>query len=780
MADDTTQEVTIKILGEAESFKKSVKQATKLTTDLEKLSSRYRKSGMGQAKALDKITGKHNKSQRDAGKKAFEMEKKLQKVIKDNIKEIQKQQKAFKGNALAVKEELKALKELEKQHRKIAAFRKKTGYRSMGERFGGGARAVGRGLGSGVRGVGQGVMALGGMIMGAVTAIVGTLISTVTSQIRQGYASYINYGRARAGLGGMGAFRGNGRRAFGTAMKLGFSKTETVQQMRNVGRVTGNINAVTQAQAAARSFGGDVGEVAGFMGTLTRGGQGFGGLAGKGGERTLRRVMSHAFSSGLDHSRAGEHLAAVASGVKAAQTVTGGRVNADQISAMLSFFGRSGMPGLQGAAGMAQLGKLDQTIKKAGFGGGGDPTSALIYQALGFGQAGGTASFYEATKQAQRGIFGEGGAGNLMKVWERFGQTGGGIGTQKTNIELSNATGMSLDVIESINDVILKSGGTIEAQKKIAEITKQQLPVQKQILLATQEGHLKVAERVAFLENRLVTIGEATAESIEKLQDIFNDVVDTFLPTAVVALKVIAEVVSNIWFWLKDFGRSYNESAIEKKKLAGISAERENILKKYASGEYDRAKAAEMMRQNAAKAGAARAALQDDVDPILDAYDALVDVGHRTGQAVGAIAPDVKSRWQQRQAVEAAAVRLKQRSLIDATNIAGTAYRGRALEFQSRIGQDVARIGELSGISEPTEAQRHELETLRARKRDLERRRDEAVREQVQEEAQESGVGAGLTSGSPIASRDDPASFRASGSMQAPTTYVGRGRTAYG
>ncbi len=716
MSDETTQEITIKILGEAESFKKSVKESTRLAEDLNKLTSQYRKGGMSQTKTLEAVTAKHNKSQQGAGKDAYKLEQKLQKAIKANIVEIKKRQKAFGGSALAVKEEVKALKQLETQHRKVASFRKTTGYRSAGERFGGAAKSVGRGASGIAKGAGQGLMAVGGLVAGAVFAIAGTLVNAITSQITSGYASFINFGRARAGLSGMGAIKGG----FGRSARLGFSKTETVQQMRGVGRATGNINAVGQAQAAARSFGGEVSEVTGLMGTMTRGGQGFGGRAGTGGEKSLTRIMSHAFTAGLDHSRAGEHLEAVAQGIKAAQTVSGGAVDSSQISAMLAFFGRSGSVGLQGAAGYEQISKVDQFMKSAGFGQGGDAASALAYQAMGFGQpgAGGRTSYYQATKQLQGGVFGEGGAGNLMKVFERFAQTGGGANTEKTNIEISNAMGMSLDVIEKIWGAIGQGGGTDATTKAIAAITKESMPIDKQILEATKGGHLAVAQRVAHLENRLIEIGERNHVAIEKLQDTFNDIVDTMMPTAVKILQTIAETIANLWSWLKDFFGGQNKTDAVKKDLDRINQQRDVIVNKIKTGEYTGEQGRTKLLALAASSNRGENTLSRDINPLVTAAETFSDINARVGGIFGIGDGQGEGDRRRIQAARAARIRGDLSSMAQASK---SGWIGDAVDYEAQRAQ--------LATPPPGESE----EDRRRRQNDIEELR--ALRDYAQEEA---------------------------------------------
>jgi hypothetical protein len=709
MPKETTSEVTVKILGEASSFRKEMKEASKLTKDMNKLTERFRKSGLKDHKTLSKITNSYNRSQKDVGKRAYALEKKLNRAIKDNIKEMQAKSKTFKGNAEAIRDEIKALKDLEKQQRKLATFRKRMSYTTRGSRIRDAARAAGTGAG-------KGMMAIGGTGIAAVATIVSSLVGMVSSQIRAGFASYMNYGRARAGLAGMGhEFGAADQKTWDIAESLGFSKRETVQQMRAVGRQTGNINAVTRAQGVARSFGGETSEVSGFMGTLTRAGQGFGGTMGTGGQKQLSRIMAHAFTAGLDRSRAGEHLSAVAQGVKAAQSVTGGRVDASQISAMLSFFGRSKMPGLQGAQGMQQFMKVDQTLKKAGFGATG-AGSALAYQSQGFGVPGQNVPFYEATRSLQRGVFGKGGAQNLLKYFKRMGQAGGGFGSEKANLMISRDSGMSLDVIESITKVIAKGGGTAKALKSIEAIMEKERPVEDQILEATKSGHLKVAQRVAFLENRLIEIGRKNFDAIVQLQDVVNDIVDTLMPTAIDTLKAMANTTEQIWFWLKSFGIDWSEinGSDANKKIAASNRLKEQAYKDLSAGRITRAEAA----QRIFDASGGVAGGTTEANPILDLVVDMVEMrGGMSGMAVQGTAAEYRLANRARRQVQRA--RLQNEGWALKSGYDPRTPAGALRVAFEKAGEELAGIPRgVGGVPAPEDMERYE--EIYNRRRNLE------------------------------------------------------------
>jgi len=474
---------------------------------------------------------------------------KVQKQKRDKKRQVLKDRKIRKEQSRYTKDQLKAVKktlELEKkitaEKRKQAAIDKEAKKRPGGSGRGrGGGGLFGRiGRGAETGGAAGALGALGGAGIQALTAVASRVIGAMKSQITSGYSSYIQYGRARAGIAGMGSVSDAVLRR-GEAS--GFSDTETVQQMRGMGRATGQLAPITGAQQIARSYGGDVSDVTQFYGTLTRAGQGFGGKAGNGGKLQMRRILSDAFKSGLDKSRAGEVLTSVASGIKSAQQATAGSVDASAISGLLSFFSRSGKSGLQGARGFKTMSALDTTLKNAGrLSGDSRVIRTMLLQSQGFGTPGGKTSFLAAHRGLEQGVFGKGGASNLMKMISRVRQTGGNREQQAAILSAMTNGSLNQSVSGSVLDVVNKGGSQKNVLASIAKITEQQKPINEKLLDNSTQS-LTVARRVARLSNRLLDIGKKVQPDIEKIQDAMLSVADDLMPTALTVLRAIADAI---------------------------------------------------------------------------------------------------------------------------------------------------------------------------------------------------------------------------------------------
>lgn len=418
-----------------------------------------------------------------------------------------------------------------------------SGGKGPGRGGGPGGGGPGGGGGGGGRGGGgsTGEWMMGGAA-GLVSRVVGQLVHMVTSQIAPSDAAFTNYSKSSIGLrsfasdSDIGSVSKRGR-------KYGYSQLEGVQQMRGVARATGSVGDLTSAQAMSRHMGMDVNEVSDQMGMLTRSGEG-----GKGtrGERALQRLMSTAVSSGLDKSRAGEHLQAVAGMVEMAGGRTAGAVNASDISGLLAFFSKSGQAGLQGARGATVLSQIDQTVSGAGFGNSGGDVQALIMRAMGFG-TGGNASFYDAKSSAQQGIFGKEGAGNLRKVFGQFDQE---YGTgQGGNLAVSESFHLALPIVEQIRELIRKGGPNMD--KDIAAATASSQPVESQILEAIKGPSLDRLTEIAATEEGLIEQGRLMAPMMDSITRDMNQMVHDMWPILLRVMDVVATGVSLIADFIK-------------------------------------------------------------------------------------------------------------------------------------------------------------------------------------------------------------------------------------
>lgn len=396
-------------------------------------------------------------------------------------------------------------------------------------------------------------MALGTVLVSAVSAAVGMVVSTIQS----GYQQYMAYGSARAGLAGMGEFsgsvhdlgmaQGSTKGPFRRSEMLGFDAAQTTQHARSVGRSTGNLNAVFRAQAAARSFGGDVTDVGGFMGTLTRAGRRFEGADGSqgGGAKTLNRILAHAVASGLDRSRTSEYLNTVASATEEASRRTARDVDSSKFSSLLALLGKRGGAGWQGARGMANLTAVDSAMRSAGtLSADADVSRVLAYQAMGFGVPNSSVSFIDATSRLQQGVFGEGGVQNFRDYYRRFAGADNALNEEET-LNMSAVTQLPIRIVESLSEIMERGGTDAELQA----ILDQNKPVEQQMAEAAGES-LKVAVRMAELANRQIAIGNQSKDALWMLQDTSNALVNKLLPTALRALENIARFVKLIWEWL--------------------------------------------------------------------------------------------------------------------------------------------------------------------------------------------------------------------------------------
>jgi hypothetical protein len=537
---------------------------------------------------LKKITGGPQAQQRNS-RKITDVLKQQSKLQLDINKALEKQNKLLEKN---IKLQERSAK-LAKQHGGGGIGgtppRRPPGGGGGGPSPSGGG---GRGTPLGVAGRGAAVAGFAATI-GA--ALVSTLVGAIRSQISSGYQAYLGYGRSRAALGGAGLLQGSivsrggdsvATGAFAAGRRMGFSATETVQQARGVGRSTGNINAVGLAQRGARLYGGDVSEVAGFMGNLTRGGATFRGGTGTAGtgNRMLQRVLTQAVRSGLDRSRTGEFLQTVGTAVNVAAARTAGNVDAAQYGGLMAYFGKRGGEGFRGARGMQIMQGFDQAIAGAGqINVNAGDTQAAILQAYGYGTPGGGASLLEATSRAQQGVFGSGGARNLMDMLNRFAEMGGGMQSDETIYTLSGVTRLPIEVMKKVTEIVAAGGDRDEILTAIQEETEKALPIEKQAAQAVLEN-VKVARQMAAFQDRLVDIGEKSYDSIVSIQTSINRVVTEFINPAIALLQTIAGLLEQITGWL--FGDEVTFSDVSKnmsaadRELMGESGSVEDYRKK--------------------------------------------------------------------------------------------------------------------------------------------------------------------------------------------------------
>jgi hypothetical protein len=398
---------------------------------------------------------------------------------------------------------------------RVAAFAKKHPWLTASAR---GVSHVPRMAARGVGFIGRTAAALGSGILGF-----------VMGGIQQAYGVHLGIQQAMGGVTGMGTLRGYkaGTRVSGVGGgRLGYMQGQTWQHAAQVGRATGNIGAVYRAQQLARAGGGmDVGEAAGIMGQFRQGGIEFGNEAiGKGGKGTkiLERVIAAGMATGLEKARLPEYLHGVSQFVEMQGGRQTGVVDVKGITAGLNMI--MGMPGMTGKRGMDMAMKLDQMITSPG---GGEAGQALALRAQGFGLPGGTADYYGAIKQQQRGLAGPGGAQSLVNMIKQVYEEGGGnlkAGgkadiNQQSNLMLSDISKLTLDQVESLADMIGQGKSLEEIEKKIEEAVKESGPIDKQALDATKKGFTDTLKRLAGIEKHQDDLGKAFQKPIEDIEN---------------------------------------------------------------------------------------------------------------------------------------------------------------------------------------------------------------------------------------------------------------------
>lgn len=400
-----------------------------------------------------------------------------------------------------------------------------------------------------------------------IAAAVRHVAQFVAQPMMEGYQKYVQFGRSvgrTIGQGGIGSID------YARAGELAFSEQETIEQAYGAARQTGHLGSVRTAQETSRFYGGSVDEAAGYMGTLTRAGSRFNETGGGAGRTQLFRMLRDATASGLDRSRVGEHLDAVAGAVEATGGRTAGDVDVSNISGLLSFIGASGRSGFQGARGMGVLQSID-----AGFRSGGRDESSNARQlaAYGFGVPGQDTDYLTALLRQDQGIFGgEGtqGAENLSTMIRSY--MASAHGNQDQAIVDANASGHFGDLgpnqIKALFETFNASGGNINTMAAaIDDLRETQGSVEEQIRDNLQTGQAEVADRIAKLDNRLLELGRQIFPAVAEIQDAVVRIQDALLPSAITTLDIIADGISTLVTFFT--GRTAEQQAIDRAERQG-------------------------------------------------------------------------------------------------------------------------------------------------------------------------------------------------------------------
>lgn len=363
------------------------------------------------------------------------------------------------------------------------------------------------------------------------------------NQVRGDYQAYFNNQRALGSLAGLnsGARFGAGL-SMGGVQKLqhkmadwGYSPEETISSSREFARATGSGDYTERGMAAAKGLGLDSSEISSLLGDIRRGGGSF----GEKGMKDFQRVLMAAVKGGVDASTLPEYLEGLKGLTSRASGAAGGEVSALPYAQLLAMFEKSGAAGLKGARGASVLSALDEGFRAPG---GGDEGMAVVMGSLGYGRAGGNASYYEAKKMMQQGFSGEGGASKLKNLFDYVDTiTGGG---EESNLYMEGLMGgrLSLDQIETVRGTLNAGGSPEEIQRMLADMTSSELDVLHHIDDGISE-FLAAGSRAAKLQLEEIDRGEAFAGSVEGMQDTFNHFLTHVMPHVADALEGLTTAV---------------------------------------------------------------------------------------------------------------------------------------------------------------------------------------------------------------------------------------------
>jgi hypothetical protein len=565
MPDDVTK-VVLELQLEVKKLKGQMKEVTGYFEDFREL--------------IEDMTSEF----KDTAKEIVSGLKDIAKTQKETVELIRRgerqKQEAFKKTKEAIESQGKVV---EDQRKKAA----KEGRLGGAKRFAGGMMG---GLGLGMLAQRPTAAGVGGMLGRIPSRAVGAAAGFMGSGLSAAYQQFMQYGIALGGLVGLGTrgeYRGGLRAAGGVGgAGLGYGPAATAQQARGIGRATGNIGAVYRAQQIARATGLDVGEAGGYMGMLRQAGFGFGGRVrgvgggmtqvGREGTREMTKIIEAGMVSGLERARLPEFLQGVSSIAQQVGGTVTGRTNVAGMAQFVATLGRTGLPGFQGARGAAVAGQLNQAIQRPG---GGEAGQAMMLQALGFGKPGGQRTYYEALKLQQKGMQRPETVTELFReTYRQLGVEGAG-GTpavqQEANIALSEMTGLSLDQVEQLGEVMNSTKSMDEKMEAVKEIMAESKPIEEQALDQMKKGFGGVVKHVAGVEAMMVSIGGEIAPVFMKMQVFQLKLLQTLLHY----LKDIINWLKEIWFQLKltvakTFGAFKGRTVEEAERLL---AQREEI-----------------------------------------------------------------------------------------------------------------------------------------------------------------------------------------------------------
>ncbi len=582
---DITKEVNLEVTADLGKLRRAMKQAASFQKDMRRTSKAMRKEGLRGYKDLAKVSGIVSKQDKSRfGREALRAERQLQSAIKKTVKAIRDKAKASDDAARATAKEHAQLKRLTSELQKMRGARRGLGITSWGER----ARGVAGTTGDYAKGMLKGLLSgLGDALTIAGTKIAGGLLGVVTSQMQQAYAARLQYGQAYgqlAGLGGRGQGKATIDRARGLGVRMGFDPSAVAGIAGATARATGRLGGtdLTTAMQFMRATGMDIGGTANIMGGLARGGAGTGRT-----RQEMQKMLAMGMETGLKRARMPEFFQAMTGLVNRQASVMAGDVSAMPAARLLAQMQMSKLSGLTGARGGAALAQLDAAIRKPG---GGEAGQALMLQAFGFGKPGGTATYYEALKRQEQGIFGAGNAQAMFAEARR--QYGGG---EAAILALREMTGLSISQLEALRDVVDSNVSSEEMQEQILRLEQEAGKKGGRFDLGREATKQMKAfgdttKRLAHLTNRLVNIGDKLKKPIENIQDHINNLVEELTPTIVSALKFISDKLDDVANMLKEhFAPGKMESRAKK--------EADELIEQIEAGELTPEQALRRVRQ---------------------------------------------------------------------------------------------------------------------------------------------------------------------------------------
>jgi hypothetical protein len=508
MANDTQNTtVEIDIVGNAEAYRQSLKEASSDTAEFLKDVKKQNKTLFKDDKAITAIEKAMRSTSKKDRKEALTHEKALHKVLLQKSKllsELNKQGKRDSADAKKLRQELKEEASL---YTDIKTAREKEDQTTLGGRmktkatnFG---KNVPKALGYGA--LGLGITAALGVASFAKDTIMGGLGDVDDLYKEQRDASKLDTG-----------FRSKIESQVPGMEKLGIGRTESTRQAVELAKLTGKLDDVLESNKMAFASGMSQEQQAQFMGTLARGGVTSDDGAS---EREQVKVISAGFASGIKKSRLHEVFTGITHLLDGAQQRTAGDVSAVPYAKILETLGKSGKSGLQGARGASVAQKLESGIAGA------DKNSAqaaFVRQAFGYGVPGGATPFYQSEKDRQKGFSGEGGEERLAKIIKHVLVTSGGE-TETAFVKLSELTQGQLSFDQA--EEVIKAFGK-EMRGDTGAFSKQFKEMQDEIKPAD--------ERVAdILSDKIWTTLKSSAEADNKIQantEALRTAIDAYKP----------------------------------------------------------------------------------------------------------------------------------------------------------------------------------------------------------------------------------------------------------